>query len=96
MNRRRTTCPQLGQAIALGCGALLAGCGDGPSDRGFESAIFSEVRVIGSLGNGPGQFVKPRSVAGDRNDAFNDGVVEFLKRASDVWTGSSGSCQNNA
>ncbi len=34
-------------------------------------------------------------VAGDRNDAFNDGVVEFLKRASHVWTGSSGSCQNN-
>ena len=68
MNRRRTTCPQLGQAIALGCGALLAGCGAGPSGDGFESAIFSEVRVIGSRGNAPGQFVKPRSVAVDRVD----------------------------
>ena len=68
MNRRRTTCPQLGQAIALGCGALLAGCGAGPSGDGFESAIFSEVRVIGSRGNAPGLFVKPRSIAIDRDD----------------------------
>ena len=68
MYRCRTTRLRLGQALALGCGVLLAGCGDGPGDRGFESAIFSEVRVIGSLGNGPGQFVKPRSVAVDRND----------------------------
>ena len=68
MNHRRTTCPQLGQAIALGCGALLSGCGAGPSSDGFESAIFSEVRVIGSRGNAPGLFVKPRSIAIDRDD----------------------------
>ena len=68
MNRRRTTCPKLGQAIALVCGALLASCGGGPSGDGIGSAIFSEVRVIGGLGNGPGQFVKPRSIAVDRDD----------------------------
>jgi DNA-binding beta-propeller fold protein YncE len=64
----RTTRPQLGQALALGCGALLASCGGGPSGDGIGSAIFSEVRVIGGLGNGPGQFVKPRSIAVDRDD----------------------------
>jgi DNA-binding beta-propeller fold protein YncE len=64
----RTTRPQLGQAFALGCGALLASCGGGPSGDGIGSAIFSEVRVIGGLGNGPGQFVKPRSIAVDRDD----------------------------
>ena len=68
MYRCRTTRLRLGQALALGGGVLLAGCGDGPGDRGFESAIFSEVRVIGSRGNEPGQFVKPRSVAVDRVD----------------------------
>ena len=72
VNRGRTTRSQLdqalGQASALGCGVLLASCGAGPSNGGFESAIFSEVRVIGSRGNAPGQFVKPRSVAVDRDD----------------------------
>ncbi len=68
MYRCRTTRLRLGPALALGCGVLLAGCGDGPGDRGFENAIFSEVRVIGSRGNAPGQFVKPRSVTVDRDD----------------------------
>ena len=66
MNRCRKIRPRLGQTIALGCSVLLAGCGAGPGDRGFESTIFSEVRVIGGRGNGPGRFVKPRSVAVDR------------------------------
>ncbi len=68
MNRCRTIRPQLGQALALACGSLLAGCGEGPSGEVFDSAIFSEVHVIGSRGNAPGKFVKPRSVAVDRDD----------------------------
>ena len=68
MNRCRTIRSQLGQAITLSCGVLLASCGNSPSGDGIGSAIFSEVRVIGSRGNAPGLFVKPRSVAVDRDD----------------------------
>ena len=68
VNRCCTTRSQLAQAIVLGCGVLLISCGAGPSNGEFESVIFSEVRVIGSRGNAPGRFVKPRSVAVDRAD----------------------------
>ncbi len=68
MNRCRTIRPQLSQALALACVSLLAGCCEGPSGEVFDSAIFSEVHVIGSRGNAPGKFVKPRSVAVDRDD----------------------------
>ena len=68
MNCCRTTRLQLGQAIALTCGVLLAGCSGEPGNRSLKSDIFSKVRVIGSRGNAPGLFVKPRSVVVDRND----------------------------
>jgi len=68
VNLCRTIRSQPGQAIALGCGMLLASCGAGPSGDGIDSAIFSDVQVIGSRGNAPGRFVKPRSVAVDRDD----------------------------
>ncbi len=47
---------------------LAAGCGPWPSDGAFKSEVFSEVHVLGSRGNAPGQFVKPRSIAVDRDD----------------------------
>lgn len=53
-----------------GCALLCvaAGCGPWPSDGALESEVFSGVRVIGGRGTAPGQFVKPRSIAVDRND----------------------------
>ena len=68
MYRCRTPRLRLGPALALGCGVLRAGCGDGPCGDGGESASFSEERGSGSRGNAPGLFVKPRSIAIDRDD----------------------------
>lgn len=59
---------RLSQALALACGALLTACGDRQSSNGIDSAIFSEAQVLGSRGTAPGQFVKPRSIAVDRDD----------------------------
>jgi len=59
---------QLGQAGGCALLWLAAGCEPWPSDGAFESEVFSGVRVIGSRGNAPGQFVKPRSVTVDRDD----------------------------
>ena len=47
---------------------LFSACGNKPSDDGIKSSIFSEALVIGSRGNASGQFVKPRSIAVDRDD----------------------------
>ena len=66
MNDQCTTKSRLGQAGACILLWLAAGCG--PNDGAFESEVFSEVRVLGSRGNAPGQFVKPRSIAIDRDD----------------------------
>jgi DNA-binding beta-propeller fold protein YncE len=72
VNAGCATGSRLGQALGQAgfCVGLilLTGCDTGSSDGGFESAIFSEVRVIGGRGNAPGRFVKPRSVAVDRAD----------------------------
>lgn len=70
MNDQCTSESRLGQALGqVGACILLwltAGCG--PSDGAFKSEVFSEVHVLGSRGNAPGQFVKPRSIAVDRDD----------------------------
>ena len=66
LNDQCTTKSRLGQAGACILLWLTAGCG--PNDEAFESEVFSEVRVLGSRGNAPGQFVKPRSIAIDRDD----------------------------
>ncbi|MGB1745340.1 MAG: hypothetical protein ACPHL9_10695, partial [Limisphaerales bacterium] len=66
LNDQCTTKSRLGQAGACILLWLAAGCG--PNDEAFESEVFSEVRVLGSRGNAPGQFVKPRSIAIDRDD----------------------------
>ena len=68
VNRCSKIHSQLSQAIALGCGVLLTSCGAGPDGDRINSAVFSEVLVIGARGNGAGLFVKPRSVVVDRAD----------------------------
>ena len=68
VNAGRATGLRLGQAGFSALLLLSAGCSPWPSGGEFQSKVFSEVRVLGSRGNAPGQFVKPRSIAVDRDD----------------------------
>jgi ABC-type Fe3+ transport system permease subunit len=72
-----------GAARFAGLAALgwVVGCDSGaPSEDStpLNSAFFSEARVIGSRGVGPGHFNKPRSVVCDRDD--NLYVVDMTGR----------------
>ncbi len=60
--------PPLAGALALL--GLLAGCSPATSsnEAPVESQFFSQVKVIGTRGAGPGEFNKPRSVAVDAQD----------------------------
>ncbi|MEC9332344.1 MAG: 6-bladed beta-propeller [Verrucomicrobiota bacterium] len=47
---------------------LSIGCSAKPKNTNFDSRIFSKIKILGSLGTAPGQFIKPRSIAVDLED----------------------------
>jgi len=47
---------------------LAIGCNAKQKKTNFDSKIFSKIKILGSLGTAPGQFVKPRSIAVDLED----------------------------
>jgi ABC-type Fe3+ transport system permease subunit/sugar lactone lactonase YvrE len=59
--------PRVAFASILFMTVSCAPPGAGPA-ASFESQTFQGVEVIGSRGAGPGQFIKPRSLALDAND----------------------------